>query len=185
MTLQAIFLHAGHGSAILHPIESHHWFGAVFLFLGVLLVAEAMAGSVWFRSQLRAAVWPAGIIFLGEGLIIVAFLDPLDRVVHLTVGLLVVTAGWLELRHRFGAVSLASANLLVVPALLSSGFEMGVVHGRGTLEGAIGHMIMGATVALMAGVRIYRVRNPQSVRLNLTYGFLVVFLAAILLVFAP
>jgi hypothetical protein len=178
-------LHIGHYWFVPDPPESHHWFGAIFLFVGVILVIEALAGGVWFRNRLRAAIWPAVAMFLGEGLIVVAALDPADRVVHFTVGVLVLAAGWLELRYRFGQLSRFSADLFVVPALLGSGFEMGVIHGTGPPMTAFGHVSMGLIVAMMAGMRIHQARLPTSFRRHVSTGLLVIVLGLILLIFQP
>jgi hypothetical protein len=178
-------LHIGHYWFVPQPIESHRWFGAIFLFLGVLLLVESLAGGVWFANKLRSSIWPAGAVFLGEGLVMVSFLDPQDRLIHLTVGMLLVAAGWLEMQQRFGNVSLARADFVVIPALLGSGFEMGVIHGRGSLEGAIGHMVLGATAAVMAGVRVYQLKEPRSAGRHALTGVLVLFMAVILLGIHP
>lgn len=177
--------HISHYWFLPHPAESHHWFGAGFLFVGVLLLVECVAGGVWFRSKLRAAIWPVVAMSIGEGLIIVAFLEPNERLVHFTVGVLVLAAGWQELQFRLSRTSRFSANLIAVPALLASGFEMGVVHGRGDPFTAVGHMVMGLTVAMMAGVRLYHSREPRSMTRSLLTGVLVTTLGLILLIFQP
>jgi hypothetical protein len=180
-----LLLHIGHYWFLPQPTESHHWFGAGFLFVGVLLIVECIAGGVWFRSRLRTAIWPVVAMSMGEGLIIVSFLDPNERIIHFTVGALVLAAGWQELRFRFSKTSRFSANLLVVPAWLASGFEMGVVHGKGDAFTAVGHMAMGLTVAMMAGVRLYQAQEPRSIPRSMLTGFLVITLALILLIFQP
>lgn len=178
-------LHLGHYWSILTPPESHRLFGAGFLFVGILLVVEVLAGKVWFRSRLRTLIWPLTAMACGEGLIIVAVLDPIDRTIHMTVGLLVLTAGWLELRFRLGQATRVTADLVVVPALLASGFEMGVVHARGTTFTTVGHMAMGLTAAMMAGARLYQGRLPGSFARSLSTGALVILLALILLLLQP
>jgi hypothetical protein len=178
-------LHIGHYWFVPAPTESHHFFGAGFLFFGVLLVVETLAGGVWFRSKLRAAIWPAGAMLMGEGLILVSVLDPADRLVHFSVGALVLTAGWLELRYRFGQVTLFSTNFVVVPALLGRGFEMGVIHGHGSTLTAVSHIAMGVTAAMMAGARVYQARLPGAVTPRLAMGMLVILLALILLFVDP
>ena len=183
--MTAPLLHIGHYWFVPEAVESHHWFGAGFLFFGSILVIECIAGGVWFRSRLRAAIWPAGAMFMGEGLIIVAFLDPQDRLIHLTTGMLVLVAGWLEMRYRFGQTSRLAADVFVVPALLTSGFEMGVIHGKGETITAVGHAVMGMTAAMMAGARVYQAKQPSSVRRSVLTGVLVIALALILLIFQP
>jgi len=167
------------------PTESHHWFGAGFLFVGTLLVVECLAGNVWHRNKIRQAIWPAMAMFMGEGLIIVSFLDPKDRYIHLTVGLLVLAAGWVELRYRFGDMARSTVDWVIIPALLSSGFEMGVVHGAGAPITMYGHRIMGLTAAVMAGTRVFQARQPTSFARSVMMGSLVVMLGLILLIFEP
>lgn len=183
--MTAALLHLGHYTSIITPPESHRFFGAGFLVLGVLLLVEAVSGNVWFRSRLRAAIWPVIAIGLGEGLIVVAFLDPQDRLIHFTVGLLIVVAGWLEMRYRNGQLGRFGADVFVVPALLASGFEMGVVHGKGDTFTAAGHMAMGMTAAGMAGARIFEAREPTSFLRRSLMGVLIIALALILLILQP
>jgi hypothetical protein len=178
-------LHLGHYFTILEPAESHRFFGAGFVFLGVLLIVETIAGNVWFRNKIRAAIWPLMAMGAGEGLIIVAVLDPNDRIVHFSVGVMVLIAGWLEMRYRFGQLGRFAADAFVVPALLAAGFEMGVVHGRGDWFTAAGHMAMGMTAAMMAGARIYQARAPWSLPRTAATGALVMTLGLILLLFQP
>jgi hypothetical protein len=182
MTLLA---HIGHYWFMPQPAESHHWFGAGFLFVGTLLVIECVAGGVWHRSRIRSAIWPVVAMLMGEGLIVVSIIDPAERVIHFTVGVLVLAGGWQELRFRLGQTSRFIADLMVVPALLASGFEMGVIHGKGDSLTAIGHGAMGVTAAMMAGARIYQGQAPTSVPRSMLTGFLVIVLALILLVFQP
>jgi hypothetical protein len=177
--------HIGHYWFVPEAYESHHWFGAGFLFVGVILVIESLAGGVWFRSRLRAFIWPGTAMFLGEGLVIVAFLDPQDRVIHFTAGVLVLAAGWMEMRYRFQQVTFWSANLLVVPALLVSAFEMGVIHSRGSTIGVYGHAFMGLIAVGMAGARLYQANEPTSPSRHAAMGGLVILLALVLLIIQP
>ena len=180
-----LLLHIGHYWFVPEATESHHWFGSGFLFVGALLLVEAAAGGVWFRSRFRTVIWPGLAIFMGEGMLVVSYLDPQDRLVHVTVGLLVLIAGWCELQYRFGRLSRLSTDLVVVPALLASGFEIGVVHGKGETLTAVGHGVMGVTAAMMAGARIYQARQPRSAGRSALTGVLVIGLGLILLIFQP
>ena len=97
---QPVLLHAIGGYWFVPaPPESHHLFGAGFLFVGVILLLEPLAGGVWYRNKLRAAIWPGLAMFMGWGLLVVAGLDPKGRVIHASVGALVVAAGWVGLRY--------------------------------------------------------------------------------------
>ena len=52
------------------PEESHRLFGAGFLFVGVLLLVETIAGRVWHRSRLRTLIWPTAVMTLGAGMLV-------------------------------------------------------------------------------------------------------------------
>ena len=148
--------HELHGY-IPEPAESHHLFGAAFLFIGVLLIVETLAGSVWHRNRLRTTLWPAAIMSLGAGMVAVTALEPNDRLIHFTIGMIMLAAGWLEYRHRMGEVSRRTADLLIVPALIAGALEIGVFHFHGSLNnsGTV-HVLMGLTAGLMAFVRVYQ-----------------------------
>lgn len=177
--------HIGHYWFVPQPPESHHLFGAGFLFVGIILLLEPLAGGVWFRNRLRIAIWPALAMFMGWGLIVVAGLDPQDRLIHFSVGTMVLVAGWMEFRYRSGEISRSTADLIVVPALLGAAFEMGIVHARGQMVTALGHVFMGTIAAAMAGTRIYQGRDQLSfLRAEMTGG-LVTTLGLVLLIFQP
>lgn len=183
--MTATVLHFGHYVSILSPPESHKFFGAGFLFLGIILLVEVLSGNVWHRSKLRTAIFPVMAIGIGEGLIIVSFLDPVDRIIHFSVGAIVVIAGWQELRFRTGKISRTAADVFVIPALLAAGFEMGVIHGKGDTFTMVGHMVMGLTAAAMAVSRVIEAKDPTSLLRRSGMGACVVFLGVVLLVAQP
>ena len=154
--------HELHGY-IPEPAESHHLFGAAFLFIGVLLIVETLAGSVWHRNRLRTTLWPAAIMSLGAGMVVVTALEPNDRLIHFTIGIIMLAAGWLEYRHRMGEVSRRTADLLIVPALIAGALEIGVFHFHGSFNnfGSV-HVLLGVTAAMMALVRVYQSRLLTS-----------------------
>ncbi len=180
-----VLLHLGHYWFVPEPPESHHLFGAGFLFVGVILLLEPLAGSIWYRNKLRASIWPGLAIFMGQGMLVVAVLDPQDRVIHFTIGLLVLTAGWMELRYRNGEVTRSSADFIVVPALLGAAFEMGIIHARGAMVSAVGHMVLGTFAAAMAAARVYQARDQLSFLKAEMMGGLVTSLGLVLLIFQP
>ena len=55
--------------------------------------------------------------------------------------------------------------MLVVPALIAGGLEIGVFHLHGSIDSqsAVAHMILGLTVGAMALLRVYQARQPMSV----------------------
>ncbi len=169
--------HELHGY-IPEPAESHHLFGAGFLFLGALLLAETLAGTVWHRNRLRTLIWPGAIIFLGGGMLAVVALDPEDRTIHFTIGLLMMAAGWFELRYRLREIPRRSADLLIVPALIAGGLEIGAFHFHGSLTNSgLVHVLMGITAGSMALVRVYQSRLLTSMPRHAMMGVVVMALA--------
>ncbi len=180
--ISALPQHQVHGY-IPEPQESHRLFGASFLFIGALLLVETIAGRVWHRNRLRTLVWPGAIMMLGAGMVVVTVLEPNDRVIHFTIGLIMLAGGVYEARHRLGYISRSRANLIVVPALIAGGLEIGVFHFHGSLDSqsAIAHVLLGLTAGVMAVVRVYQARQPMSVPRSAYMGFAVVLLGVELL----
>ncbi len=169
--------HELHGD-IPEPAESHNLFGAAFLFIGVLLIVETLAGSVWHRNRLRTTLWPAAIMSLGAGMVAVTALEPDDRLIHFTIGMIMLAAGWLEYRHRMGEVPRRTADLLIVPALIAGALEIGVFHFHGSFNnfGSV-HVLMGVTAAMMAFVRLYQSRLLISAPRHALTGIVIMALA--------
>ena len=174
--------HELHG-AIPLPWENHRLFGAGFLFIGVLLLVEALAGGVWFRQGWRRDIWPAVLTMFGWGLLFVAVVDPNDRVIHSLMGLMLIVAGIAERRYRHGQMPLLRANLFVAAALVFAGIEVGVFHSHGALtsEGFIVHAVLGITAALLAPARFWYALRPTSMWRSALVGLLVLILALELL----
>ena len=86
-------LHVGN-LKFLHPAESHHAFGAGFLLIGAMMTAEVLSGKVWHRSQIRTLMFPATLIMLGWGMMLVTTVEPRARLVHLSMGIPMVAGGW-------------------------------------------------------------------------------------------
>lgn len=169
--------HQLHGY-IPEPQESHHWFGAGFMFVGALLVVETIAGRVWHRNRLRTLIWPATIVVLGLGMIAVTAIEPKDRPVHFTIGLLMLAAGWFECRYRLGEIPRRTADMWMVPALIAGGLEIGVFHFHGSLNNSgLVHVLMGVTAGAMALVRVYQTRQPISMPRHALMGVVVMALA--------
>lgn len=169
--------HELHGY-IPEPAESHHLFGAAFLFIGVLLIVETLAGSVWHRNRLRTTLWPAAIMSLGAGMVVVTALEPNDRLIHFTIGIIMLAAGWFEYRHRMGEVSRRTADLLILPALIAGALEIGVFHFHGSFNNSASvHVLLGVTTALMVFVRVYQSRLITSPPRHALMGVMVIALA--------
>jgi hypothetical protein len=158
--------------------ESHHLFAAAFLFVGVLLLVETLAGHVWHRNRLRTLIWPATIMFLGAGMLAVTALDTEARLVHFTIGLIMLAAGWFEYRYRMREVPRRTADWLIVPALIGGGMELGVFHFHGSLSNSgLVHLTMGVTAGLMALVRVTQSMRPLSLPRHAMMGVVVIALA--------
>ena len=169
--------HELHGY-IPEPAESHHLFGAAFLFIGVLLIVETLAGSVWHRNRLRTTLWPAAIMTLGAGMVVVTALEPNDRLIHFTIGIIMLAAGWFEYRHRMREVSRRTADLLILPALIAGALEIGVFHFHGSFNNSASvHVLLGLTTALMVFVRVYQSRLITSPPRHALMGVMVIALA--------
>ena len=169
--------HELHGY-IPEPAESHHLFGAAFLFIGVLLIVETLAGSVWHRNRLRTTLWPAAIMSLGAGMVVVTALEPNDRLIHFTIGIIMLAAGWFEYRHRMGEVSRRTADLLILPALIAGALEIGVFHFHGSFNNSASvHVLLGLTTAMMVFVRVYQSRLITSPPRHALMGVMVIALA--------
>ena len=174
--------HELHG-AIPLPWENHRLFGAAFLFVAVLLLVEALAGGVWFRKGWHRDVWPAVLMVLGCGLLAVAVIDPNDRLIHMSMGLILIVAGVAERRYRHGRMRLSHANIFVVAALVVASLEVGVFHTHGALtsQDFLVHSSLGFTAALMAPARIWYAQQPTSMWRSALIGVLVLALSLELL----
>lgn len=132
--------------------------------ISAVLAVEALAGGVWFRQSWRREIWPAVLVILGWGMVAVALIDPNDRAIHVLIGFMMLTAGIAERRYRYGQMSLQQANLFLVPALIAGGLEIGVFHSHGgmTSHGFLTHAAYGTTATMLAPIRLYQSRAPQS-----------------------
>src|SRR5262245_44803091 len=84
------------------PLPGHPFFGAGFLFIGSLLVVEQLAGGIWSRAFWRRMLWPAALLLLGAGMIVVARVQPDDKSLHLTLAMLLLLGAYTEAQYRLG-----------------------------------------------------------------------------------
>jgi hypothetical protein len=158
-------LHAGvHAWFIPHPVESHHTFGTGFILIGALMLAEGLAGSVWYRSRLRRLLLPGTLIMLGWGMMAVTFIEPQARLVHFSMGLPLTIGGWVEAQHRYGVISRRYADAFIVPALLLAAFDTAFFHIDGPILGAtaVTHGGLAIMAVVVASMRLYQSRQPTS-----------------------
>ena len=159
------------------PPESHHVFGGGLLFVAALTAVEAVAGEVWHRSRVRRMLFPAILIFLGWGLVLVAFIEPYARLVHVTMGLPMMVGGWTEARYRLGEIDRKYADALIVPSLGLAAFDTLAFHTTGTAPVVASHVGVGLLVFLIAGLRLYQSARPQSLQRALLISLMLMLLA--------
>src|SRR3972149_4920751 len=99
---------------MVQPAESHHVFGAGFLFIGSLMTVEGLSGRGWHRSRARTLMFPAVLILLGWGMIAVTAVEPQARLVHFSMGLPMIAGGWAEARSRLDGFPRPDADVLIV-----------------------------------------------------------------------
>ena len=149
------------------PAESHHAFGAGMLLIAALLAAESLSGKVWHRSMFRRMLFPGILIFLGWGMVLVAFIEPNARLVHVTMGLPMIAGGWAEARYRAGALDRKYADILIVPALVLASIDTLGFHVSGATAVIITHVGLALMVLVLAGLRLYQSGQPTSLNRSL------------------
>ena len=159
------------------PPESHHVFGAGLLLVASLIAAEALAGSVWHRSMLRRMLFPGILVFLGWGMIMVAFIEPAARLVHVTMGIPMIAGGWAEARYRLGEIERKYADVLVVPALILAAVDTLGFHLSGPTSVVYSHLGLGLIVIVIAWLRLHQSARPASLARALMISFALTVLA--------
>lgn len=149
------------------PAESHHVFGAGLIFIACLMAAESLAGKVWHRSMVRRMLFPGILVFLGWGMVLVAFIEPSARVVHVTMGLPMMAGGWAEARYRLGEIDRRYADALIVPALVLASIDTLGFHVSGEMPVVASHVGLGLVVLIIAGLRLYQSAEPASLHRSL------------------
>jgi len=174
-----------HGEAAAGGFAAGHAFiGAVFLFVGSLLVVELLAGPVYRRSRFLTLLWPAGLVVAGLGMLIVTYVQPTEKTLHLALAFLFFLGGFVEGRCRLGQVSRATADLIEVPALILGGFVIGPMHANGPLMSSViaqTHLLVGLVGVALAAVRTVQVRHGGSAALDASFGVGVMLLGVSLL----
>jgi hypothetical protein len=159
------------------PAESHHVFGAGLLLVASLIAVEALSGSVWHRSMFRRMLFPAILVFLGWGMILVAFIEPNARLVHVTMGLPMIAGGWAEARYRLGEIDRRYADVLVVPALILAAVDTLGFHLSGPSAVVYSHLGLGLIVIVIAWLRLHQSAKPASLARALLISFALTALA--------
>jgi len=160
-----------HGEGDAPP--GHAFFGAGFLFIGSLLVVEQLAGGVWSRAFWRRMLWPAALLLLGAGMIVVARVQPDDKSLHLTLAMLLLLGAYTEAQYRLGKISRTAADAFAIPALIVGGFVIGPMHSNGNLLSstmAQAHLLVGVLGWLLAGVKLMRVHFGPTLALEYSFA---------------
>jgi hypothetical protein len=155
------------------PAESHHTFAAGFIVVAGLMSTEALAGRVWHRNMLRRMMFPAILVFLGWGMVMVAFIEPAARLVHVTMGLPLVVGGWAEARYRLGEIDRKYADALIVPALILAAIDTLGFHLSGAPGTVASHAALGVMVLCLAGARLYQSAKPDSLPRSLLIALII------------
>lgn len=157
------------------PAESHHMFGAGLIFIALVLVAESLAGKVWHRSMFRRMLFPGILVFLGWGMVLVAFIEPNARLVHVTMGLPMIAGGWAEARYRLGELDRRYADALVVPSLVLGSIDTLGFHVSGDMPVVMSHVGLGLMVLVIAALRLYQSAQPASLQRSLLISLALAF----------
>ena len=157
------------------PAESHHIFGAGLIFIALVLVAESLAGKVWHRSMFRRMLFPGILVFLGWGMVLVAFIEPNARLVHVTMGLPMIAGGWAEARYRLGELDRRYADALVVPSLVLGSIDTLGFHVSGDMPVVMSHVGLGLMVLVIAALRLYQSAQPASLPRSLLISLALAF----------
>jgi hypothetical protein len=177
------FLPLLHGGLINNPLvprppESHHTFGSGFILLACLMAAERMSGSVWFRSRFRMMIFPATLIVLGWGMLVVTAVEPNARIAHFAMGVPMIVGGWAEARYRLGQMPRSFADACIIPALFFAAVDTAGFHltGSPTSPGFLTHGSLVVTSVGLAGLRYYESGDVMSLGrgLAMSFGVLVI-----------
>ena len=163
-----VVLHIGN-LKFLQPAESHHAFGAGFLLIGAMMTAETLSGRVWHRSQVRTLMFPATLVMLGWGMMVVTAVEPRARIVHLSMGIPMIAGGWAEARSRLDNYPHRYADMLIVSGLGLAALDTVLFHldGPATDPVIITHMVLAVVAITIAGLRLYQSLSPQSLNRGL------------------
>ena len=177
--LTGLLMHIS-GVKFVQPVESHHVFGAGFLFVGLLMSAENLSGKVWHRSQKRSLVFPITLILIGWSMLVVTALEPAARMVHFSMGIPMIAAGWCEARSRLDGFPRRYADVFIVPALVFAALDIALFHARGPQSVVLTHGMLALTVLAIAALRAYQSGRPDSLARGLLLSAAVISAGSVL-----
>ena len=161
------------------PPESHHTFGSGFILLGLLMIAERLSGSVWFRSRIRMMIFPATLVMLGWGMLAVTAIEPRARIAHFAMGVPMIVGGWAEARYRLGQLPRSYADAFIIPALFFAAVDTAGFHLMGSplSPGFLTHASLALTAVALAFLRYNESTDVKSVARGLAMSFGVLLIA--------
>jgi len=123
-----------------------------------------------------------GAVLALNGMVVVAFIEPQARLVHVTMGLPLVVGGWAEHRYRLGEISRKVADAFIVPALLLAAFDTLAFHLDGPPGVVYSHLALGIMVIGIAAARLYQSARPESLGRATLISFTIVAMSGTLLI---
>jgi hypothetical protein len=169
--------------------EVAHWlFAGGFLFLGLVLLAEAIVGPAVFRRRAwRASLWPSLALLAGGFLWLIAIFSTFSTL-HL-----IAHSVWAQAATAAGAVQLAVVrgrlhsqywSLVTSAALLISGASFLVHEQNGWLfaRSAFLHHLIGWTLVVASVFPLGEARRPR--RAVWAYGFAATWVLIAVMLFA-
>ena len=113
---------------------------------------------------------------MGWGMVLVTFIEPQARLVHLSMGLPMMIGGWAEMQYRNGQTTRRFADMFLIPALLLAAVDTAGFHltGSVTSGGFITHGVLAVMSIVLAGARLYQSQMPTSVMRGLVLSVCVI-----------
>jgi len=169
--------------------EIAHWlFAAGFLFLGLVLLAEAIVGPAVFRRRAwRACLWPSLALLAGLWLWVITIFSTfstLHLLAHALWAQAATAAGGVQLAVARGRLRSPAWSLVTAGGLLVSGAAFLVHEQNGWLfaRSAFLHHLIGWTLVVAALFPIGAALRPR--RPVWLYGFATTWLALAAMLFA-
>jgi hypothetical protein len=169
------------------PAEHVHWlFATGFLFLGLLLLAEAIVGrEVWRRRRWRAYLWPSILFGLGVFMwpVMVFFTSStIHMVAHSVWAQVMMLAGAAELGRVRGKLKSEWWGLCVPLMLAVSGLAFLIHETNPWLysRSAFVHHVCGWALLVGALFPLGAAFKPRSLGFNAGYALVVIAVAVVL-----
>lgn len=169
--------------------EIAHWlFAAGFLFLGLVLLAEAIVGPAVFRRRAwRAYLWPSLALFAGLWLWVITIFSTFSTLhlfAHALWAQAATAAGGVQLAVARGRLTAPAWSLVTAGGLLVSGTAFLVHEQNGWLfaRSAFLHHLIGWTLVAASLVPVGAALRPR--RHVWLYGFAATWLALAIMLFA-